>query len=90
MYSWYRGIKRLKVTNCPDEQAKEAASDMSKPDANVESIFNKKEAVTEIKNQLITKWNLKISCSEAASSIQNMVSEIGKRSCYSEWDIPTF
>ena len=71
-----------------DEQAKEAASEMSKLDVTVEPIFDKKEAVTEIKKQMITKWNLKFSCSETASNIQDVFSEVGKRSC--ERDRPTF
>ena len=73
-----------------DEQAKEAASEMSKSDITVEPIFDKKEAVTEIKKQMITKWNLKFSCSETASNIQDVFSEFGKRSCYGERDRPTF
>ena len=74
----------------PDEQAKEAASEKSKPDVTVEPIFDKKEAVTEIKKQMITKWNLTLSCSETASSIPDVFSEVGKRSCYGKQDRPTF
>ena len=73
-----------------DEQAKEAASEMSKPDITVEPIFHKNEAVTEIKKQMITKWKLKVSCFETASSMQDVFSEIGKRSCYGERDRPSF
>ena len=51
---------------------------MSKPDVIVEPIFDKREAVTEIKKQMITKWNLKLSCSETASSIQDVFPEVGK------------
>ena len=39
---------------------------------------------------MITKWNHKFSCSETASSIQEVFSEVGKRSCYGERDRPKF
>ena len=39
---------------------------------------------------MITKWNFKFSCSETASSIQDVFSEVGKRSCYGEGDRPTY
>ena len=87
---WVPGHKEIKGNELADEQAKEAASEMSKPDVTVEPIFDKKEAVTEIKKQMITKWNLKFSCLETASSIQDVFTEVGKRSCYGEWDRPTF
>ena len=87
---WVPGHKEIKGNELADEQAKEAASEMSKPDVTVEPIFDKKEAVTEIKKQMITKWNLKFSCFETASSIQDVFSAVGKRSCYGEWDRPTF
>ena len=63
---------------------------MSKPGVTVEAIFDKKEVVTEIKKQMINKWNLKFFCSETASSIQDVFSEVGKRSCYGKRDRPTF
>ena len=87
---WVPGHKEIKGNELADEQAKEAASEMSKPDVTVEPIFDKKEAVTEIKKQMITKWNLKCSCWETASSIQDVFSEVGKRSCYGELDRTTF
>ena len=73
-----------------DEQAKEATSEMNKPDITVEAIFHKNEAVSEIKKQMITKWKLKFSCFETASSMQYVFSEIGKRSCYGERERPSF
>ena len=73
-----------------DKQAKEAASEMYKPDIPVEPIFDKKEAVTEIKKQMVTKWNRKYACSETVSSIQDIFYEVGKRNCYGERDRPTF
>ena len=39
---------------------------------------------------MITKWNLKLSCSETASSIPDVFSEVGKRSCCGKQDRPTF
>ena len=39
---------------------KKAVSEIDKPNIFVESIFDKKEAVTEIKIQMATKWNLNI------------------------------
>ena len=60
---------------------------MTTPDVTVEPIFNKKEAVTEIKKQKKTKWNLQFSCSETA---HKMFSEVEKRRGYGEWDKPTF
>ena len=65
MYIGYLAIEGNKLV---DKQAKEAASEMSKPNITVEAIFDKKEAVTEIKRQMITKCNLKLSCSETATS----------------------
>ena len=39
---------------------------------------------------MITKWNLRFSCSETASNIQDVFSEVGRRSCYGEWEKRTF
>ena len=55
-----------------DKQAKEAASEICKPDIPVEPIFYKKETVTEIKKQMVIKWNRKYACSEKVSSIQDI------------------
>ena len=60
---------------------------MTAPDVTVEPIFDKKEAVTEIKKQMKTKWHLKSSCSETA---QKMFSEVEKRRGFGEWDKTTF
>ena len=57
---------------------------MSKPDIPIEPVFDKKEAVTEIK--MTTKWNLKFSCSENSYTF----SEVRKRNCYGGWNRPTF
>ena len=52
--------------------------------------IDKKEAVTEINKQMVTKWNRKYACSEKDSSIQDIFYEVGKRNCYGERDRPTF
>ena len=62
---------------------------VSIPDLCTLTYFDKKEAVNQ-KAKLITKWNLKFSCSETASSIQDVFSEVGKRSYYGEQDRPAF
>ena len=65
---WVPEHKEIEGNELADKQAKEAASEMGKPDIPVEPIFDKK-AVTEIKKQMVTKWNRKYACSEKVSSI---------------------
>ena len=52
---------------------------MCKPDIPVEPLFDEKEAVTEIKKQMVTKWNQKYACSEKVSCIQDIFNEVGKK-----------
>ena len=52
---WVPGHKEIEGNILADKQAKEAASEMSKPDVTVEPVFDKKEAVTEIKKTNVNK-----------------------------------
>ena len=63
---------------------------MSKPDVSIEPVFDEPEAVSKIKKQMTSKWNLKCPCSENSSYIQDIFSEVGKRNCYGKWDRPLF
>ena len=87
---WVPGHKDIEGNELEDHQAKEAAEEMSGLDVQILPVLDKKEAVMELKKEMLNKWKLKYSCSEKTTSIQDIYTEVGKRNCHGEEDRGTF
>ena len=72
-----------------DKQAQEVVAEVSgKEDILIE--MDKKEEVSELKRQVIEKWQRKLDLTEKAEKIQEMFTYVGKRNCYGEGDRLSF
>ena len=87
---WVPGHKEIERNEIADGQAKEATRRLSAPDIPILPIFDKKDAVSELKKQMSEKWQRKYTCSEHNSHIQEIFTEVGKQNCNGEKDRGTF
>ena len=88
---WVPEHKDIEGNELADRQGMEAAEEMSGLDVQILPVlFDKKEAVMELKKEMLNKWKLKYSCSEKTTSIQDIYTEVGKRNCHGEEDRGTF
>ena len=79
---WVPGHRDIDRNELADSQAKEAANEMVGADIeDFPIMMDKKEAVVEIKRNLMDKWKKKIELTENADQIQEVFSEVEKRNC---------
>ena len=83
---WLPGHKDIEGNELAGRQAKEAAEEMSGLDVQILPVLDKKEAVMELKKEMLNKWKLKYSCLEKTTSIQDIYTEVRKRNCHGEED----
>ena len=86
------GHKNIEGNELVDKQAKEAANEMSPhlENKDLPVIFDKKEAVAEIKKNVKVKWKRKFELSEKVDNIQEVFTEVGCRNCFGEEDRESF
>ena len=87
---WFPGHKEIEANELADQQAKQAAIEMSGSDVKVPLVWDKREAFQEMKNKTVEKWNKRFACAENESFIHEVFSEVGKRRCWGEKDRMTF
>ena len=69
---------------------KQAAIEMSGSAVKVPPVWDKIEAIQEMKNKTVDKWNNRFTCAENATFIHEVFSEVVKRRCLGEKDRITF
>ena len=69
---WVPGHKEIEGNELADQQAKQAAIEMSGSDVIVPPVWDKREAFQEMKNKTVEKWNKRFACAENESFIHEV------------------
>ena len=73
---WVPGHKEIEGNDLADQQAKQAAIEMSGSDVNVPPVWDKREAFQEMKSKTMEKWNKRFACAE---------NELSFMRCFQRW-----